>query len=144
MKPITREMIKIYGIKDFDFMGYNVKKKEFLTFHHLIVPHRRCKQEGLGEGYFIWNGAILTQGNGAGSNSHDYLHTIEKIDYDVFCALTSEMIDMNIKGYLDKENLRYIKDILLSFEREHDHDTDKKGKLLVKREFVTNRFKWEN
>ena len=30
MKPITREMIKIYGIKDFDFMGYNVKKKEFL------------------------------------------------------------------------------------------------------------------
>ena len=138
MKPITREMIKIYGIKDFDFMGYSVKRKESLSFHHLIVPHRHCKQQGLGEGYYKWNGAILVQ-----DTSHDYLHTIETIDYDVFSALTSEMIDMNIKGRLDIENLRYIKDILLSFEREHDHDRNKKGKLLIKREYVYNRFNWE-
>lgn len=138
MKQITREMIKIYGIKKFDFMGYDVKRKESLSFHHLIVPHRHCKQQGLGEGYVMWNGAILVQ-----DTSHDYLHTIETIDYDVFCALTSEMIDMNIKGHLDKDNLRYIKDILLYFEREHDHDRNKKGKLLIKREYVHNRFNWE-
>ena len=138
MKPITREMIKIYGIKDFDFMGYDIKRKESLSFHHLIVPHRHCKQQGLGEGYVMWNGAILVQ-----DTSHDYLHTIETIDYDVFCALTSEMIDMNIKGYLDKDNLRYIKDILLYFEREHDHDRNKKGKLLIKQEYTHNRFNWE-
>ena len=138
MKPITREMIKIYGIKDFDFMGYDVKRKESLSFHHLIVPHRYCKQQGLGEGYIMWNGAILVQ-----DTSHDYLHTIETIDYDVFCALTSEMIDMNIKGYLDKDNLRYIKDILLYFEREHDHDRGRKGRLLIKREYTHNRFNWE-
>ena len=139
MKQITSDMIKFYNVNKFDFLGYNVSRKESLSFHHLIVPHRYCKQLGLGEGYYKWNGSILVQ-----DTSHDYLHTIEHIDYDVFCALTSEMIDMNIKGYLDIENLRYIKDILLSFEREHDHDTDKRGKLLVKREFVTNRFKWEN
>lgn len=138
MKSITREMIKIYGIKGFDFMGYDVKRKESLSFHHLIVPHRYCKQQGLGEGYLMWNGAILVQ-----DTSHDYLHTIETIDYDVFCDLTSEMIDMNIKGYLDKDNLRYIKDILLSFEREHDHDRNKKGRLLIKREYTHNRFNWE-
>ena len=138
MKPITREMIKKYGIKDFDFMGYDIKRKESLSFHHLIVPHRHCKQQGLGEGYVMWNGAILVQ-----DTSHDYLHTIETIDYDVFSALTSEMIDMNIKGRLDKDNLRYIKDILLSFEQEHDHDRNKKGKLLIKREYVHNRFNWE-
>ena len=138
MKPITREMIKIYGIKDFDFMGYDIKRKESLSFHHLIVPHRHCKQQGLGEGYVMWNGAILVQ-----DTSHDYLHTIETIDYDVFCDLTSEMIDMNIKGYLDKDNLRYIKDILLSFEREHDCDRNKKGRLLIKREYTHNRFNWE-
>lgn len=138
MKQITRDMIKIYRIKDFDFMGYNVKRKESLSFHHLIVARRYCKQQGLGEGYYKWNGAILVQ-----NTSHDYLHTIETIDYDVFCALTSEMIDMNIKGYLDKDNLRYIKDILLSFEREHDHDRGKKGRLLIKREYVHNRFNWE-
>lgn len=138
VKPITREMIKKYGIKDFDFMGYDIKRKEALSFHHLIVARRYCKQQGLGEGYLLWNGAILVQ-----DTSHEYLHTIETIDYDVFCALTSEMIDMNIKGYLDKDNLRYIKDILLYFEREHDHDRNKKGKLLIKREYTHNRFNWE-
>ena len=138
MKPITREMIKKYGIKDFDFLGYDIKRKENLSFHHLIVAKRYCKQQGLGEGYLMWNGAILVQ-----DTSHEYLHIIEHIDFDVFCALTSEMIDMNVKGKLDIENLRYIKDILLSFEREHDHDRNKKGKLLIKREYTHNRFNWE-
>lgn len=138
MKPITREMIKKYGIKEFDFMGYDIKRKEGLSFHHLIIPHRYSREYGIGEGYLMWNGAILVQ-----DTSHEYLHTIETIDYDIFCALTSEMIDMNVKGYLDKDNLRYIKDILLSFEREHDHDRNKKGKLLIKREYTHNRFNWE-
>ena len=138
MKPITREMIKKYGIEDFDFMGYDIKRKETLSFHHLIVAKRYCKQQGLGEGYLMWNGAILVQ-----DTSHEYLHIIEHIDFDIFCVLTSEMIDMNIKGYLDKDNLRYIKDILLYFEREHDHDRNKKGKLLIKREYTHNRFNWE-
>ena len=138
MKPITQEMIKIYKINDFDFMGYDIKQKESLSFHHLIVPHRHCKEQGLGEGYLIWNGAVLVK-----KTSHDYLHIIEKVDFDVFSAITSEMIDMNIKGRLDIENLRYIKDILLSFEREHDHDQNKNGKLLIKREYTHNRFNWE-
>lgn len=138
VKPITREMIKKYGIEDFDFMGYDIKRKETLSFHHLIVAKRYCKQQGLGEGYLMWNGAILVQ-----DTSHEYLHIIEHIDFDIFCVLTSEMIDMNIKGYLDKDNLRYIKDILLYFEREHDHDRNKKGKLLIKREYTHNRFNWE-
>lgn len=137
MKEITRQMIKNYGIKKFDFMGYDIKRKESLSFHHLIVAKRYCKQQGLGEGYHLWNGAILVQ-----DTSHEYLHTIEHIDYDVFCALTSEMIDMNIKGYLDKENLQQIKDILLYFEREHDRDKNKKGHLLIKREYTQNRFNW--
>ena len=138
MKEITRQMIKNYGIKKFDFMGYDIKQKKFLSFHHLIVAKRYCKQQGLGEGYLMWNGAILVQ-----DTSHDYLHTIETIDYDVFCALSSEMIDMNIKGYLDIENLRYIKDILLYFEREHDRDRNKKGRLLIKQEYTQNRFNWD-
>lgn len=138
VKPITREMIKKYGIKDFDFMGYDIKRKEVLSFHHLIIPHRYSREYGIGEGYLMWNGAILVQ-----DTSHEYLHIIEHIDFDVFCVLTSEMIDMNIKGKLDIENLRYIKDILLSFEREHDHDRNKKGKLLIKREYTHNRFNWE-
>ena len=118
----------------YDFLGYKVTRKQDLSFHHLIIQRRHCKEAGLGEGYLYWNGAILRQ-----NTSHDYLHLIEKIDPDIFYELTSEMIDENIKGRLDIDNLKRIHDLLLYFEREHDHDTSKKGKLLIKREFVTGR-----
>jgi hypothetical protein len=139
MKPITREMIKIYGIKDFDFMGYDIKNKQNLSFHHLIVAHRDCKRLHVPhDGYTLRNGAILVQ-----NTSHDYLHLIEKIDPEIFYFLTSEMIDMNLKGKLDIENLRQIRDLLLYFENEHDRKRDKHGKLLIKREYTHNRFNWE-
>lgn len=138
MKEITRQMIKIYNINDFDFMGYDIKRKESLSFHHLIIPHRESKKYGIGDGYLLWNGAILVQ-----ETSHEYLHIIENKDYEIFCRLTSEMIDMNIKGYLDIENLRYIKDILLYFEKEHNLDRNSKGRPLIKREYTQNRFNWD-
>ena len=136
MKNITEQMIKDFKIMKlgFDFMGYKVDKKQSLSFHHLIIPHRESRNYGIGEGYLYWNGAILRQ-----NTSHDYLHIIEKIDPDIFYELTSEMIDENIKGRLDIDNLKRIHDLLLYFEREHDHDTSKKGKLLIKREFVIGR-----
>lgn len=137
MKEITRQMIKIYNIKDFDFMGYDIKRKESLSFHHLIVAKRNCHKERLGNGYYIWNGAILVQ-----DTSHSYLHLIEHYDYEIFYRITSEMIDQNIKGKLDIENLRQIKDLLLYFEQEYEHEKNKKNKLLIKRDYLENRFNW--
>lgn len=136
MKEITKIMVNDFKIMKLgmDFMGYHVNRKQDLSYHHLIIPRRHCKEAGLGEGYLYWNGAILRQ-----NTSHDYLHIIEKIDPGIFYELTSEMIDENIKGRLDIDNLKRIHDLLLYFEREHDHDTSKKGKLLIKREFVTGR-----
>ena len=136
MKEITKIMVNDFKIMKLgmDFMGYRVNRKQDLSYHHLIIPRRHCKEAGLGEGYLYWNGAILRQ-----NTSHDYLHIIEKIDPDIFYELTSEMIDENIKGRLDTDNLKRIHDLLLYFEREHDHDRTKKGKLLIKREFVTTR-----
>ena len=136
MKEITKIMINDFKIMKlgYDFLGYKVNRKQDLSFHHLIIQRRHCKEAGLGEGYLYWNGAILRQ-----NTSHDYLHLIENIDPDIFYELTSEMIDENIKGRLDTDNLKRIHDLLLYFEREHDHDTSKKGKLLIKREFVTGR-----
>lgn len=140
MKEITKQMIKNFKIMKLgmDFMGYEVKKKESLSFHHLIIPHRDCKLYGLGEGYLYWNGAILNQ-----LTSHDYLHLIERIDYDIFLAITSEMIDENVKGYLDMENIRYIDDCLTFFEREHCSDRNKKGKILIKEEYTKRMMKWK-
>lgn len=117
-------------------MGYSLQKDEIYTFHHLIVPHRDCKEKGLGEGYLISNGSILCE-----KSSHPYLHLIEAKDYDIFIAITSEMVDMNVKGYLDVKNLRYIDDCLTVFEREHSSDRGKKGKLLIKdRYLMRNKF----
>ena len=115
-------------------MGYDITNKSNLSFHHLIVPHRNCKAMGLGEGYLEWNGAILNQ-----NTSHDYLHLIEAKDYDMFLAITSELIDENVKGHLDIDNLRRIHDILECFEREHSNDRSKKGKVLIKQEYMRRR-----
>ena len=136
MKTITQEMIKEYKLNKlgYDFMGYEIKNNRFLSFHHLIVPRRNCKKEGLGEGYYKWNGAILVQ-----YTSHEYLHVIEQKDYELFLRITSEMIDQNLKGRLDIENLKQIRELLLYFEKEHLYDTTKKGKRLIKREYLNER-----
>lgn len=119
-----------------DFMGFSFKRPEEISFHHLIVAKRHCAEMGLGNGEYVWNGSLLARNTG-----HDYAHIIERIDPDVFYALTSEMVDMNVKGYLDPENLRYIDDILCSFEREHCGERTKKGKMLIKEEY-TRRVKY--
>lgn len=136
MREITKLMIKEYKLMKlgYDFMGYDITNKNNLSFHHLIVPHRNCKVMCLGEGYLKWNGAILNQ-----NTSHDYLHLIEAKDYDMFLAITSELIDENVKGHLDIDNLRRIHDILECFEREHSNDRSKKGKVLIKQEYMRRR-----
>lgn len=133
MKEIAERMIKDFKIMKlgYDFMGYNVDKKSSLSFHHLIIPRRESRKYKIGDGYLYWNGAILKQ-----NTSHDYLHLIESKDHDMFLAITSEMIDENIKGYLDISNLRYINDVLCQFEREYCSDLSKKGKLLIKEEYL--------
>ena len=127
MKEITKLMINEFKIKQlgYDFMGYSLNKNDIYTAHHLIVPAR--------------HGGKLTRQNTAvlcGRSSHPYLHIIESKDMDMFCYITSEMIDQNIKGYLDIENIRNINDVLVQFEREHCSDRTRKGKILIKEEYL--------
>lgn len=135
MKSVTKEIINIYKIKKFDFMGYDITDKKKLSFHHLIIAKRYCKQQGLGDGYYLWNGAVLVQ-----NTSHDYLHLIERVDPEIFCLITSEMIDENLKRRLDIYNLRKIRDLILYFEQEHRNEKDNKSHNLIKREYTQNRF----
>jgi hypothetical protein len=53
MKEITSEMIKEYKVNKlgYDFLGYTYNNNKQLSFHHLIVPHKNCKELGFGEGY---------------------------------------------------------------------------------------------
>ena len=119
-------MIRMYKLRELgiDFMGYEYHKSD-ASYHHLIIPRRKGGPET------IQNGAILMQ-----STSHNYLHTIEKYDLEIFEFITSEMIDENIKGYLDKENLHYIDDALKYFEHEYCSATTKKGKPLIKEQYL--------
>ena len=127
MKEITREMIKTFKLNKlgYDQMGYIFNNTKQLSYHHMIIAN---KDGGL---MTFENGAILRQ-----NTSHDYLHCINLVDSEIFYLITSELIDENIKRKVDIENLRKIRDLLLYFEREHDHDYTKKGKLLIKREYV--------
>ena len=129
-KSVREEMISLYQLKrlGFDFMGYTFDNKGQLSYHHLIVPKR------FGGKATIENGSILRQ-----NTSHDYLHKIELTDREIFDSITNRMIEMNRNGKLDLENLKIIRDLLLYFEREHDHDTLSSGKLLIKREYVRER-----
>lgn len=126
MKTVTRLMIREFKIDDlgYDFMGYSINKKN-ASYHHLIVP-RRLRGPMTRE-----NGAILN-----GFTSHPYLHAIERVDLEVFNLITSEMIDENIKGKLDIENLKRIHDLLLFFEREYCSDYTKNSKPLIKEEYT--------
>lgn len=136
MKPITREMVRIFELKKlgYDFMGYNIHNIDKISFHHLVVPKRNCKAKGLGDGYLFWNGAILVQ-----ETSHDYLHIIERIDRDMFLEITKLMIEQNKNEKLDLESLKRIRAILLAFEYEHSHDISSKGKILIKQQYTQDR-----
>lgn len=127
MKQVTKLMIREFKIKElgFDFMGYKLQKNDIYTFHHLIIPARQ------GGKIVRENGSVL-----CGASSHPYLHLIESKNYDMFCYITSEMIDMNIKGYLDVENIRRIHDVLNQFEIEYSATTTHKKKALLKSEYL--------
>lgn len=127
MKQLTKEMIKAYHIRELnqDFMGYELQKNDIYTFHHLVVPARFGGKEE-------WdNGAIL-----CGKSSHPYLHLIETKDYELFMAITYEMLKENEQGFISPQNLNFIDDCLLYFEREYSGKRSKKGKLLIKEEYA--------
>lgn len=122
-------MIDKYKLKQMgcDFMGYTLCKNDILTYHHLIVPKR------LGGLTTPSNGAIIQR------TPHDYLHLLERIDYNLFLFITNEMIDMNIKGYLDLYNLGNIHEALCEFEHEHALESTSDGKILIKKKYTHGR-----
>jgi len=136
MRTVVNEMIKDYDLKKWncDFMGYTFDTIKDLSFHHLIIPKRDSKKNGIGEGYVSWNGAILNR-----DTSHPYLHTIERIDRNLFLKITQEMVEENINKKLTKENLENIRDMLLWFESKYEDTITSHEKLIVKPEFKTKR-----
>ena len=132
MKQITKDMIRIYKIKELghDFAGYKLQKGDIYTYHHNIIAKRNGGPET------IWNGAIL-----CGKTIHPYLHLIEHYDPEIFYLITSELIDENIKRKLTLDSLRRIRTLLEYFEKEHCSTRTKKGNLLIKESYVRDRIR---
>ena len=133
MRCITKEMIYYYKLKQlgFDFMGYYITKHKCeLSYHHIIIPKFECRLNNLGEGYYMWNGVILRQ-----KTAHEYIHVIERYDLDRFDAITSELLDEKIKGFIDFENIRIINDILISFEKEYIDKTTNDGHYIIQERY---------
>ena len=132
MKQITKDMIRIYKIKElgFDFTGYKLQKGDIYTYHHNIIAKRNGGPET------IWNGAIL-----CGKTIHPYLHLIEQYDPEIFYLITSELIDENIKRRLTLDSLRRIRTLLEYFEKEHCSTRTKKGNLIIKESYVRDRIR---
>ena len=139
MREITKLMVNDFNLKKlgYDFAGFHFNRTNELSFHHLIVPHRDSKSFGIGEGYVYWNGAILVQ-----NTSHDYLHLIESVNRPMFLVITDELVRENKQGYVDLDNIKRIHSIMEEFEDKYKEMRGKKGKLLVKREYVKNRIKF--
>lgn len=139
MREITKLMVNDFNLKKlgYDFAGFHFNKTNELSFHHLIVPHRDSKSFGIGEGYVYWNGAILVQ-----NTSHDYLHLIESINRPMFLVITDELIKENKQGCVDVDNIKRIHSIMEEFEDNYGDIRGKKGKLLIKREYIKNRIKF--
>jgi len=108
-------------------MGYDFSLKGS-SYHHLIVPRR------FGGLTTYENGAVLMQ-----STAHNYLHTIEKYDLDIFNCITKAMQNQKEKEYIDIEDLKYIKACLVYFERYYSHLKTSKGKPIVKEYYITRR-----
>lgn len=130
-------MVNEYGLKKLhaDMLGYKVTRNNDYSFHHLVIPHRDCGRQRIPhEGYVEWNGAILSS-----RTAHPYLHVIERFDREMFEYITQELVDINQKGYVDRENLLRVYSELYDFERIFGGEYTKKGHKLIKPEFVSER-----
>lgn len=135
MREVTKQMIHDYCLMKlkYDFMGYQIDRREDLSFHHLIIPKKDCLRMEH-KGYERWNGAILNQ-----DDAHEYLHRVQCYDDDMFMAITLEMVEENINGRLDMANLKRIHDILCCFEKEYRGKKTPRGNEIVKDDYVMKR-----
>lgn len=130
-------MVNDYGLKKLhaDMLGYKVVRNNDYSFHHLIIPHRDCGRQRIPhEGYVDWNGAILSS-----RTSHPYIHVIERFDREMFEYITNQLVEINKQGYVDREHLLRVYDMMYDFENIFGGEYTKKGHKLIKPEFVSER-----
>ena len=129
VKPVTRLMIRDYGMKSVDWMGYTLMRGDIFTYHHIE------KRE---------EGGKITRENGAilcGKTGHPYLHIIEHIDPDMYHYLNGILMSINRIGHIDVHLLEEIDRTLRIFEIENQGRKNAKGKSLIRDIYTERDFK---
>lgn len=124
MNNVTKLMIIKWNMTNVCWMGYELKRNNPYTFHHIT---KRCH----GGKLEINNGAIITK------NAHEFLNVIETRDLDMYEYINAILKEINVQGYMPIERqLKAIDSILNQFAREHCSDRSRSGKLLIKERYL--------
>ena len=123
MKEIVRIMINEWKIKNVGWMGYKVSRDNPYTYHHIEKKENGGKET-------LKNGAVLTD------IGHKYLHIVESRDKELYDYINLVLQQINEQGFTALERqLLAIDYFLKQFEREHEKDRSKNGKILIKQEY---------
>lgn len=110
----------------YDFMGYTFDDKKQISYHHIQPRHYKGKTT-------YQNGALLVR-----ETSHNYIHTIEEYEFNLFIELSQELIAEHKDG-ITKDHLLAIRQMLEYFEGRYKDMYTKRGVLIVKDEYVRRR-----
>lgn len=113
----------------YDFMGYMFDSKKELSYHHIQPRHYGGKTT-------YDNGAILNR-----HTSHNYIHTIEEMDFQLFIELSQILKDEHRAKKITPEHLKEINMLLTYFEQKFDQQYTKRGNLIIKEEYTRRRVK---
>lgn len=113
----------------YDFMGYMFDSKKELSYHHIQPRHYGGKTT-------YDNGAILNR-----CTSHNYIHTIEEMDFQLFIELSQILKDEHRAKKITPEHLKEINMLLTYFEQKFDQQYTKRGNLIIKEEYTRRRVK---
>ena len=111
----------------YDFMGFYFDEKKDLSYHHIKPRHFKGKTT-------YENGALLNR-----YTSHNYIHTIEEMEFQVFIELSEILMDEHKVGKITPDHIREINMLLNLFEQKYNGKYTKRGNLIVKEEYVRRR-----
>ena len=132
MGKLTNRIYYDYKLNQtgYDFMGYTFEDKKDLSYHHIQPRHYGGKTT-------YENGALLVR-----STSHNYIHTIEAIDFKLFIELANELRLEHEDG-ITKEHLLAIRQMLEFFEEKYKYQNTKHGVPIIKEDFVRRRVNYD-
>lgn len=81
-RKVLDEMLRIFGYPKKDWMGYKISKKNYISYHHILEKRNDGEET-------IDNGALLSR------TSHQLLHKIELINYDLYLEWQCLFLDLN-------------------------------------------------